>query len=130
MEEKNNKEKQENMKIHFKDFDIAFKTKIPNITKDIPLICELFNAFLQEVYFASDKMKALDKMEGKLKTELFSTLNFEQTTLLEKILKCEQKAFDDGAEQAFAFGLSLALHLYSESITYLKVIKDKKEQKK
>ena len=130
MEENNSKEKQENMKIHFKDFNIAFKTKTPNIKKDLPFICELFNAFLQEVYFASDKMKALDKMEGKLKTELFSTLNFEQTTLLEKILKCEQKAFDDGAEQAFVFGLSLALHLYSESITYLKVIKDKKEQKK
>ncbi len=130
MEENNSKEKQENMKIHFKDFNIAFKTKTPNIKKDLPFICELFNAFLQEVYFASDKMKALDKMEGKLKTELFSTLNFEQTTLLEKILKCEQEAFDDGAEQAFAFGLSLALHLYSESITYFKVIKDKKKQKK
>ena len=67
MEEKSNNENQENMQIHFKDFDIAFKTKTPNITKDIPFICEIFNAFLQEVYFASDKMKELDKMEGKLK---------------------------------------------------------------
>ena len=130
MEEKSNNENQENMQIHIKDFDIVFKTKTPDIKKDLPFICEIFNNFLQEVYFASDKMKKLDKMEENLKTELFSTLNFEQTTLLEKILKCEQEAFDDGAEQAFAFGLSLALHLYSESITYLKVIKDKKEQKK
>lgn len=130
MEEKSNKEKQENMKIHFKDFDIAFKTETLDIQKDFPFICEIFNTFLQEIYYASDKMKKLYEQENKLKTELLDTLDFEQTTLLEKILKCEQKAFDDGAEQAFAFGLSLALHLYSESITYLKVIKDKKEQKK
>ena len=130
MEEKSNNESQENMQIHIKDFDIVFKTRTPDIKKDLPFICEIFNNFLQEIYFASDKMKKLDKMEEKLKTELFSSLNFEQTSLLEKILKCEQKAFDDGAEQAFAFGLSLALHLYSESITYFKVIKDKKEQKK
>ena len=130
MEEKSNTEKQKNMKIHFKDFDIAFKTETLDIQKDFPFICEIFNTFLQEIYYASDKMKKLDEQENKLKTELLDTLDFEQTTLLEKILKCEQKAFDDGAEQAFAFGLSLALHLYSESITYLKVIKDKKEQKK
>ena len=48
----------------------------------------------------------------------------------EKILKCEQNAFDDGVEQAFAFGLSLALQLYSESITYFKILKNNKEQKK
>ena len=130
MEEKSNNESQENMQIHIKDFDIVFKTRTPDIKKDLPFICEIFNNFLQEIYFASDKMKKLDKMEEKLKTELFSSLNFEQTSLLEKILKCEQKAFDDGTEQAFAFSLSLALHLYSESITYFKVIKDKKEQKK
>lgn len=130
MEEKSYKEKQENMKIHFKDFDIAFKTETIDIQKDFPFICEIFNTFLQEIYYASDKIKKLDKQENKLKTELLDTLNYEQTIQLEKILKCEQNAFDDGVEQAFAFGLSLALQLYSESITYFKILKNNKEQKK
>ena len=130
MEEKSNTEKQENMKIHFKDFDIAFKTETLDIQKDFPFICEIFNTFLQEIFYASDKIKKLDKQENKLKTELLDTLNYEQTIQLEKILKCEQNAFDDGVEQAFAFGLSLALQLYSESITYFKILKNNKEQKK
>ena len=130
MEEKSNTEKQKNMKIHFKDFDIAFKTETLDIQKDFPFICEIFNTFLQEIYYASDKIKKLDKQENKLKTELLDTLNYEQTIQLEKILKCEQNAFDDGVEQAFAFGLSLALQLYSESITYFKILKNNKGQKK
>ena len=72
----------------------------------------------------------LDKQEDKLKTELFNTLDYEQKIKLEKILKCEQSAFDDGVEQAFAFGLSLALQLYSESTTNFKILKNNEEQKK
>ena len=130
MEKEINKEKQENMKVHFKDFDIVFKTKTLDIQNDLPIIYEIFNTFLQEIYYASDKMKKLDKQEDKLKTELFNTLDYEQKIKLEKILKCEQSAFDDGVEQAFAFGLSLALQLYSESTTNFKILKNNEEQKK
>ena len=130
MEKESNKEKQENMKVHFKDFDIVFKTKTLNIQNDLTIICEIFNTFLQEIYYASDKMKKLDRQEDKLKTELFNTLNYEQKIKLEKISKCEQQAFDDGVEQAFAFGLSLALQLYSESTINFKILKNNEEQKK
>ena len=130
MEGKSNEEKQENIKVHFKDFDIVFKTNTSNIQKDFSIISKIFDAFLQEIYYASDKMKKLDKQEDKLRTELFNTLDYEQKIKLEKILKCEQSAFDDGVEQAFAFGLSLALQLYSESTTNFKILKNNEEQKK
>ena len=50
MEKEINKEKQENMKVHFKDFDIVFKTKTLDIQNDLPIIYEIFNTFLQEIY--------------------------------------------------------------------------------
>ena len=137
MEEKNSKEKQENMQIHFKDFDIAFKTKTPNITKDLPFICELFNAFLQEVYFASDKMIASLStntivyarwqfdlvVSGKVVTDCYSSdiiiNNTEQDRYSLKILEGDQiYLYEQEADKVYY------LYQYIDGFNDIKIVDD------
>ena len=119
MEEKNKKEEQDSIKEFLKEFDIIFKTKIPDITKDLPYICKVFNIYMRNIYVSTDKMKELDKLEDA-----------EQIIQLQKVFECEGQIFSDCMQQSFTLGLSLALQLYSKNITYFKISKNNGKQKK
>ena len=130
MEERNNEEEQDSIKEFLKEFDIIFKTKIPDITKDLPYICKVFNSYMRNIYVSTDKMKELDKLEDELKTDLIDMLDSEQIIQLQKVFECEGQIFSDCMQQSFTLGLSLALQLYSKNITYFKISKNNGKQKK
>lgn len=115
MEEKTDKEKQENMKKHLQNFNSVFNTNVERLEEQIPVLILLFDEFVAEIYapsidgnkFRDEKIKLMNKFE-----EIATN---EQKKLLEKITEYDNMDFEHLVEQAFCFGFALSSQLNYES---------------
>lgn len=115
MEEKTDKEKQENMKQHIQNFNTVFNTNAEILEDQIPILITLFDEFVSEIYVPSIKANEFRDEKIKLMNEFDEIATMEQKKLLEKITEVDNMDFAHLVEQAFCFGFALCSQLNYES---------------
>lgn len=111
MEERNKKEELEKAKSNFKDyfegFDEQFETHTVERITETPLLLNVFNEFIQEVYQPSQIYNLALKLRNQIKEEMEKTFTKEQLELIEEYQFYEDRMSDDMIEQAFIYGYAM-----------------------
>lgn len=100
---------------YLQGFDEEFSTHTKEKINEIPLIKNLFDVFIQEMFRPSRVYKIVNEAKAKLKDELENCLDSEQKGLLEKWTECEDLIIDDKTEQAFVYGYIMCSELKEET---------------
>lgn len=108
--------RKQNYKNYLEGFDEEFETHTKVRIKETPLLIEIFNEFVQQVYRPSKMYWLVAKTKEIINEELIKNLNDEQKDLLEQWQYCEDRILDDMIEQAFVYGYATAVELREEAI--------------
>ena len=84
--------------------------------KETPLLINLFNDFVQQIYKPSKLYKLAIKTQNDIYEEMKKTFTEEQKQLLEQWKFCEDRILDDMLEQSFIYGYSMSCQLREEAI--------------
>lgn len=101
---------------YLKGFDEQFDTHTKQRINETPLLINLFQEFVQEIYKPSSLYEMAQQLKFKISDELDKSLNKKQKKLLEQWKFCEDRLLDDMIEQAFIYGYSMASQLREEAI--------------
>lgn len=108
--------KKANYKNYLEGFDEEFETHTKNRIEETPLLKEMFNEFVQQIYRPSNMYWVAIKTKGIIKEDLLKTLNDEQKNMLEQLQFCEDKILEDMTEQAYIYGYATAVELRDEAV--------------
>lgn len=109
--------KRENkIKNYLEGFDEEFETHTKERIKETPLLINLFNNFVQQIYRPSKLYKLVIKTKNNIYEEMEKTFKEEQKQLLEQWKFCEDRILDDMLEQSFIYGYSMSCQLREEAI--------------
>lgn len=122
---------EEKRKVNVKDylggFDKEFDTYTQEKIKEIPLIINLYQEFLQEVYQPSKRYQLAIKIKKEIDKDIEKTFTEEQQELMKQYKECQNIILNDMTEEAFVYGYCMATELREEAIKrYGKVDVDKK----
>ncbi len=111
------KEKQEKLvKDYLEGFDEEFETHIKERIKETPILINLFNNYIQQIYKPSKIYKLAIKLKNNIYEEMEKTYTKEQKQLLEQWQYCEDRILDDVTEQAFIYGYAMSCQIRDEAI--------------
>lgn len=96
-----------------KDFDEHFETKTNERIKNKPIIMNVFNQFIDEIFEADKKYKLVFDKQQELLKEL--NLNEKQQELFEKWEDCQSRILDDRVERAFIYAWAIADEIHDEN---------------
>lgn len=109
--------KRENkIKDYLEGFDEEFETNIKERIKETPLLINLFNDFVQQIYKPSKLYKLAIKTQNDIYEEMKKTFTEEQKQLLEQMKYCQDIILNDMLEQSFIYGYSMSCQLREEAI--------------
>lgn len=109
--------KRENkIKNYLEGFDEEFETQTKERIKETPLLINLFNNFVQQIYRPSKLYKLAIKTKNNIYEEMQKTFTEEQKQLLEQWKFCEDRILDDMIEQAFIYGYAMNSQMNDEAI--------------
>ena len=109
--------KKANYKDYLKSFDEEFETHTKIRTEETPLLMQLFNEFIQNIYKPSNMYWVAAKTKNIIKEDLLKTMNDEQKDMLEQLQFCEDRILDDLTEQAFIYGYAISIELKEEAVS-------------
>lgn len=116
-----------NVKDYLEGFDKEFETYTQEKIKEIPLIINLYQEFLQEVYQPSKRYQLAIKIKKEIDKDIEKTFTEEQQKLMKQYKECQNIILNDMTEEAFVYGYCMATELREEAIKrYGKVDVDKK----
>lgn len=84
-------------------FDKEFETHTRQRIKETPLLMNLFQEFVQQIYKPSNLYNIARVAKAKISEELEKTLNEEQKQLLKQWEFCKDRMEDDVIEQSFIY---------------------------
>ena len=95
--------------------------------EEIPLIINLYQEFLQEVYQPSKRYQLAIRIKKDIDKDIEKTFTEEQQELMKQYKECQNIIINDMTEEAFVYGYCMATELREEAIKrYGKVDIDKK----
>lgn len=109
-------QKKENYKNHLEGFDEEFETHTKQRINETPLLMNLFQEFVQQIYKPSNLYNIARDAKAKISEELEHSLDKEQKYLLKQLEFCRSRMEDDMTEQAFIFGYAMSCQLREEAI--------------
>lgn len=101
---------------YLQGFDEEFETQTTKRIKETPLLINLFQEFIQEIYQPSELYNIVLETKIKISDELNKTLNKEQKHLVKQMEFCDDKIVDDIIEQAFIYGYAMSCQLREEAV--------------
>ena len=105
-----------NVRNYLEGFYKEFKIYKKEITKEIPLLINLYEEFLQEVYNPSDRYKLALKIINEINENIEKTFSEEQQELMKQFKECQDIMIDDMVQEAFVYGYAMASELKKEVI--------------
>lgn len=105
-----------NVRNYLEGFYKEFKIYKKEITKEIPLLINLYEEFLQEVYNPSDRYKLALKIINEINENIEKTFSEEQQELMKQFKECQDIMIDDMVQEAFVYGYAMASELKEEVI--------------
>lgn len=111
-----NEEKEDLYTGYLLGFDEVFETHTQERLKETPLLMNLFQNFIQEIYKPSKLYNIAIEIKSRINEDLKNTLDVDQRKLLEQWQFCEDRILDDMIEQAFIYGYALSAQLRYEAI--------------
>lgn len=107
------KMKEDRIEEILKDFDEHFETKANERIKNKPIIMNIFNQFIDEIFETDQKYKLVFDKQQEILQQL--NLNEEQQELFEKWEDCQSRILDDRVERAFIYGFAIPDETREES---------------
>lgn len=104
-----------NVKNYLENFDKDFNTHVQEKIKETPLLLNIFQNFIQNIYEPSKLYKVALKTQNNIYNEMSTTLTEEQLNLFEQWKFCEERMSEDMIEQAFIYGFSMSYQLKDEA---------------
>ena len=105
-----------NVKDYLEGFDKEFDTYTQEKIKEIPLIINLYQEFLQEVYQPSKRYLLALKIKNEINEDIEKTSTEEQQELMKQFKECQDIILNDMTEEAFVYGYCMATELREEAI--------------
>lgn len=116
-----------NVKDYLEGFDKEFETYTQEKIKEVPLLINLYQEFLQEVYQPSKRYLLALKIKNEINEDIEKTFTEEQQELMKQFKECQDIMINDMNEESFIYGYCMASELREEAIKrYGKVDVDKK----
>ena len=113
----NYQEEKENLYAgYLEGFDEEFETHTKQRINETPLLMNLFQEFVQQIYKPSNLYNIARDAKAKISEELEHSLDKEQKYLLKQLEFCRSRMEDDMTEQAFIFGYAMSSQLREEAI--------------
>lgn len=106
-----------NVRNYLEGFYKEFKIYKKETTKEIPLLINLYEEFLQEVYNPSDRYKIALKIINEINEDIEKTFSEEQQELMKQFKECQDIMIDDMMQEAFVYGYAMASELKEEVIS-------------
>lgn len=106
-----------NVRNYLEGFYKEFKIYKKETTKEIPLLINLYEEFLQEVYNPSDRYKIALKIINEINEDIEKTFSEEQQELMKQFKECQDIMIDDMVQEAFVYGYAMASELKEEVIS-------------
>lgn len=105
-----------NVKDYLEGFDKEFETYTQEKIKEIPLLINLYQEFLQEVYQPSKRYQLAIKIKKEIDNDIEKTFTEEQQELMKQYKECQDIILNDMTEEAFVYGYCMATELREEAI--------------
>lgn len=105
-----------NVKDYLEGFDKEFETYTQEKIKEVPLLINLYQEFLQEVYQPSKRYLLALKIKNKINDDIEETFTEEQQELMKQFKECQDIILNDMTEESFIYGYCMASELREEAI--------------
>lgn len=105
-----------NVKDYLEGFDKEFETYTQEKIKEIPLLINLYQEFLQEVYHPSKRYLLALKIKNEINEDIKKTFSEEQQELMKQFKECQDIMINDMNEESFIYGYCMASELREEAI--------------
>lgn len=105
-----------NVKDYLEGFDKEFETYTKEKIKEIPLLINLYQEFLQEVYHPSKRYLLALKIKKEINEDIEKTFTEEQQELMKQFKECQDIILNDMTEESFIYGYCMASELREEAI--------------
>ncbi len=105
-----------NVKDYLEGFDKEFETYTKEKIKEIPLLINLYQEFLQEVYQPSKRYQLVIKIKKEIDKDIEKTFTEEQQELMKQFKECQDIMMNDMNEESFIYGYCMASELREEAI--------------
>lgn len=105
-----------NVRNYLEGFYKEFKIYKKEITKEIPLLINLYEEFLKEIYNPSDRYKLALKIINEINEDIEKTFSEEQQELMKQFKECQDIMIDDMVQEAFVYGYAMVSELKEEVI--------------
>ncbi len=107
--------KKQNYKEYLEQFKKEFEVHREFRIKETPILLNIFNEFIENLYSPTPTYQKATKMKCKLNEEMKQTFTQEQKELLEQWQYYEDRILDDMVEQAFVYGYAMAVATQEEA---------------
>lgn len=105
-----------NVKDYLEGFDKEFETYTQEKIKEVPLLINLYQEFLQEVYQPSKRYLLALKIKNEINEDIEKTFTEEQQELMNQFKECQDIMINDMNEESFIYGYCMASELREEAI--------------
>lgn len=105
-----------NVKDYLEGFDKEFETYTQVKIKEVPLLINLYQEFLQEVYQPSKRYLLALKIKNEINEDIEKTFTEEQQELMKQFKECQDIMINDMNEESFIYGYCMASELREEAI--------------
>lgn len=105
-----------NVKDYLEGFDKEFETYTQEKIKEVPLLINLYQEFLQEVYQPSKRYLLALKIKNEINEDIEKTFTEEQQELMKQFKECQDIMINDMNEESFIYGYCMASELRGEAI--------------
>ena len=105
-----------NVKDYLEGFDKEFETYTQEKIKEVPLLINLYQEFLQEVYQPSKRYLLALKIKNEINEDIEKTFTEEQQELMKQFKECQDIMINDMNEESFIYGYCMASELREEAI--------------
>ncbi len=110
------KETKSTINDYLTDFDKILEEHTAKRLKETPMLINLFNEFIGNIYKPSNLYRQALKIKNDINEEMNLTFSKEQKKLLEQWQYCDDRMINDMIEQAFIYGYAMCSQLRNEAI--------------
>ncbi len=110
------KETKSTINDYLTDFDKILEEHTAKRLKETPMLINLFNEFIGNIYKPSNLYRQALKIKNDINEEMNLTFSKEQKKLLEQWQYCDDRMINDMIEQAFIYGYAMCSQLSNEAI--------------
>ena len=104
-----------NVKDYLEGFDKEFETYTQEKIKEVPLLINLYQEFLQEVYQPSKRYLLALKIKNEINEDIEKTFTKEQKEIMKQFKECDNILIDDMVQEAFVYGYAMCNQLKEET---------------